>query len=512
MVETRSQSAMVTLETQATATATTDQNPLPEWKHETNRLQSEVNRLESSLEDKFHTMQVTMMANLHKLLEIGLEKKIDTGGLVTEQAGILGSQPAVVAEGKSSRATEVQTQPTKTPVIVIADTENRELKGFESVPDQAKIRVVMLHLEGKALQWHQFLAKSNGDLNRMSWNEYVKQMRERFAPGGFDDPFVELVALKQLETVEKFYEDFIHLLNQVQLPDDYVLSLFKNHLRIEIGAYVKLLQPKNLMNAFHLARHVESMLFPTQKRATWSLPRLTSPPSLSIPSRISSGFGKSNFTSGSTSGPPVAKNITPGSLSPTSSKPTGTGLQKGAGKMISANEIEERRRKGLCFWCVAKYSPGHKCQRSQLYQIMVEGIEEDGEQEEFLDCEEGGDVENNDSHKLEGVVLSLQAMWGKSHWETMKLPVTIRGVSCIALVDSGSTHNFISFSMVKRVGLGIDKRNQLKVIVADGNSMGTLGKCLQVEWRAQGKMFMTDFLVLPLKNCDVVLGVQWLSG
>ncbi|KAL4342538.1 hypothetical protein GQ457_08G013440 [Hibiscus cannabinus] len=494
------------------------------------------------MEDKFQAM----MTNLHKMLEIGLGKKIDTTGLVTYQSGLLGSPPMAGVTGGKKPVVEGRTQDVETPVVIIEDNDHKEMKGggqnhsnnfayrllcpkfdgngfqdwylkleqyfeAESVPDSAKIRVVMLHLEGKALQWHQFLIKSYGDLNQVGWTEYMKQMRERFAPGGFDDPFADLVALHQVETVEKYYEDFIHLLNQVQLPDDYVLSLFNNHLRIEIGAYVKLLQPKHLMDAFRLARHVEAMIMPVTNKIPWSQPKLVSPPLLSIPSRVPNMLSKNNFSQVST-GLSSSKNTSPGSLSPSNTKPlniNGARVQKGSGKTLSASEIEDRRRKGLCFWCAAKYTPGHKCPRTQLYQIMVEGVEEDGEIEEFLDCEESGDVQ--DSGKGENPVISLQAMWGSEAWETMKLHIRIGGVQCIALLDSGSTHNFISLAMVKRAGLGMSRRKQLKVSVADGNVMGTLGECPGVTWEVQNQRFETDFLVLPLKNCDVVLGIQWLS-
>lgn len=34
--------------------------------------------------------------------------------------------------------------------------------------------------------------------------------------------------------------------------------------------------------------------------------------------------------------------------------------------------MEDRKRKGLCFWCGLKYTHRHKCVKSQLYQFMVE--------------------------------------------------------------------------------------------------------------------------------------------
>ncbi|KAL4273789.1 hypothetical protein GQ457_13G017010 [Hibiscus cannabinus] len=137
---------------------------------------------------------------------------------------------------------------------------------------------------------------------------------------------------------------------------------------------------------------------------------------------------------------------------------------------------------------------------------MVEGVEEDGEIEEFLYYEESGDVQ--DSGKGENPVISLQAMWGSEAWETMKLRIRIGGFQCIALLDSGNTHNLFSLAMVKRAGLGMRMRKQLKVSVADGNVMGTLGECPGVTWEVHNQRFETDFLVLPLKNYDM-LDVHW---
>ncbi|KAL4367918.1 hypothetical protein GQ457_05G016100 [Hibiscus cannabinus] len=280
----------------------------------------------------------------------------------------------------------------------------------ENVPEAAKIRVVMLHLEGKALQWHQFLSRTQRDFHQLNWDQYANLLRERFCPGGLEDPFSELLALKQNESVEQFYEEFIHLLNQPQ--------------------------------------HIQD----TRNQST-----------------------------------------------------------RGAGKVISPAEIEERRKKGLCFWCAAKYTPGHKCPRSQLFQISVEGVDEEGETEVFLDCEDGGELINRENGRADSPTLSLQAMWGASSWETMKLQMKIGEVSCIALLDSGSSHNFMSWALVKKIGMGMSQRTQFKVMVADGNTLGTMGECKAVRWESQGHIFTTDFLVLPLKHCEMVLEVQWFA-
>ncbi|GMI80696.1 hypothetical protein HRI_001738900 [Hibiscus trionum] len=528
----------------------TPQEPTPDWKQETSRIEAHVQRLETSMNTRFQEMQTAMMANLHKLLEIGLGKKIDTSAIAGQHSGILGASPENPQAGTipipdSGAASGLETGGEVELEVreLIRETQEREpvqqmnfaykllcprfdgldfrewmckLEQYfeaEGVPDFAKVRVVMLHLEGKALQWHQFLSKSHPDLNSMSWQNYVQLLRERFAPGGFDGPFSDLIELRQTDTVDKYYEDFIHLLNQIsKLPNAYTLSVFKNHLRLEIGQIVKLLQPKTLLEAFHLAKHVESMYYPTQKRNPGFIqkPFSTLPSILSSPSRASGSVFRGPAPTGSTTIAPSSRFSTLRSTSPVHLKPN-VSNQRGSGKTLSAAEVEERRKKGLCFWCAAKYKPGHKCAKSQMYQIIVDGVEEEGDTEIFLDCEEVVEQGVPDNAHSEEPVLSLHAMWGTAKWDTMRLQVQIGRVGCVALIDTGSTHNFISLALVKQLSLRMSRHKQLKVTVADGNWMNTLGECSRVEWRSQGVTFISDFLVLPIKNCEIVLGIQWLA-
>jgi hypothetical protein len=50
-------------------------------------------------------------------------------------------------------------------------------------------------------------------------------------------------------------------------------------------------------------------------------------------------------------------------------------------------------------------------------------------------------------------VFSLQALAGVAFTDTMKLEVGLGSASLVALLDSGSTHNFISEAAARRSGL-----------------------------------------------------------
>ncbi|GMJ02985.1 hypothetical protein HRI_003967700 [Hibiscus trionum] len=484
------------------------------WQLVSERLQSEILKLDDKLETKLVEFKVQLMVDFKKLLDDSIEKVLDSVSTTTASQGALGTGPGSSNQAGTSpqggnpnnttlEVTILGAEPPKEQhgdqiytknlayKLMCPRFDGTDFKGWlckveqyfeaERTPENAKVRTVMLHLEGKALQWHHFATKNNSKMNQLSWSQYLSRMNERFAPRGFEYPFSELVGLRQTDSMERYYEDFIDLLNQVNLPDDYVLSLFKSYLRVEISQYVQLLHPASLSDAFQMAKHLENMFFPGSRRSYLNFSR-TVPSAISIPPRPAIVGFKGSVSGVNSSVPSMAsRNTTPKVLSPVHPKGPGNSMSRGAGKALSATEIEERCRKGLCFLCAAKYTSGHKCQKSQLYQIMVEGIEEEGDQEEFLDCEDHGDLATIEGLVSDSHVLSLQAMWGAAQWETMKLQIKVDNVDCIALLDTGCTHNFISLAMVKKLGLLINKRKQLRVAVADGNSMGTLGECLKVE-------------------------------
>ncbi|KAL4323351.1 hypothetical protein GQ457_11G000120 [Hibiscus cannabinus] len=234
---------------------------------------------------------------------------------------------------------------------------------------------------------------------------------------------------------------------------------------------------------------------------------ITTLPSISVPARLPASGIKSTFSTANNLNTSVtSRSTTPSVPSLSSSKTTLPGNARGAGKMLSAVENEERRKKRLCFWCSSKYVPSHRCARMQLYQIMVEGTKEEVEADIFLECEENGEmgVIVQEGLKNEGPVLSLQAMWGVTACETMKVKVVIGGSILIALVDTGSTHNFMSSAAVKNLGWEVDEKCNMKVTVTDGSSFERVGWCRGVNWKAQENSFATKFLVLPFKGGDML--------
>ena len=100
-------------------------------------------------------------------------------------------------------------------------------------------------------------------------------------------------------------------------------------------------------------------------------------------------------------------------------------------KRLSQAEMEERRRLGLCFNCNEKFGRGHNrvCQRIFLLNLAA--------------AEENANLKTDDATPAE-LHISLHAITGVRSSETMQMHIVMGGTSLLALIDSGSTHNFIA--------------------------------------------------------------------
>lgn len=89
----------------------------------------------------------------------------------------------------------------------------------------------------------------------------------------------------------------------------------------------------------------------------------------------------------------------------------------------------------------------------------------------------------------------------------MRFEASVSSTKVIVLVDTSSTHNFRDPKLVSKLSLPIEHLEQLRVIVADGRSMLTKRTCRDVQLESQGFKIWTYFLLLPVKCCDLVLGI-----
>ncbi|OMP03526.1 Retrotransposon gag protein [Corchorus olitorius] len=325
----------------------------------------------------------------------------------------------------------------------------------------------MLHMEGRALNWHQHFMRIKGTAP-VSWIEYVLNMRSRFGSNEYFDPLSELVSLRQADdqTVDDFYDKFEPFLNLAQITDRQGLSIFVTNIKEELARAVKAEHPTDLYQAINLARHLESVYFPPKPSSainppykqssshlmppytTHSRPPNRPPPLTSIPS------APPLITFPSTKQNSPTKQTSPPSKTP---------------RIPSREERDNRRKQGLCMWCGVKYSPGHRCA-----------------------------INDNALDPDSPPIISLNALLGVSGPQTMRVMGRVKNQNVLILIDTGSTHNFLDSTMSKRLSCTLLPIKGVPVTVANGEDMTCKELCKALKWEVQGLCQITEVLILPL--------------
>lgn len=106
--------------------------------------------------------------------------------------------------------------------------------------------------------------------------------------------------------------------------------------------------------------------------------------------------------------------------------------------------------------------------------------------------------------------ISLEAIAGIRTEDTMQVYITLGNEQFVALLDSGSTHNFIRGDGACRVGLQFSPCPGRGVIVANGDRVECTGLARDVGVRIADEFFSVDCYSIPLDKWDMILGVTFL--
>jgi hypothetical protein len=168
-----------------------------------------------------------------------------------------------------------------------------------------------------------------------------------------------------------------------------------------------------------------------------------------------------------------------------------------------------RRANNLCFKCGDKYSKEHQCKRTgQLLTIEV------GEFGEVLsdDAVVALELLEETSVPTSCCQLSLNAATGTDTGETMRLRALVGNQVMVLLIDSGSTHTFVTRAFAERAGCSISPIAAVPVKIANGHLMTSDSHVAGLQWWTQGNTFITDMHILDLGAYDAVLGMDWLKS
>lgn len=259
------------------------------------------------------------------------------------------------------------------------------------------------------------------------------------------------------------------------------MDCFVGGLRLEIQLGVQELKPKSLKELIKLSRVEEAKLEAWLKRS-----KVVNKP-VASPGMPSHGYTPHNK--------PVVHNTT-------------DSVRSLPVRGLTRDQINEKRRKGLCFSCDEPYSREHICKRPHLFMIIPSVPAEVIEEECCIDKEIEDTLVTTGEEDSQ---ITRHALLGHSTNNTIRLLGMANGKFIRVLVDSGSTNNLLDPQAAKRVKTALLNTNFVSVTVADGFKVESHQNYPNLQWTIQGDEFHTEFRILPLGGIDVVFGVQWLK-
>jgi hypothetical protein len=127
---------------------------------------------------------------------------------------------------------------------------------YYQIPEPEKAMHASYHLNEVALVWFQ-----DCEHELHGWNDFVRTIQIRFGPASYDNPMELLTKLKQTHTITSYKSQFESTSNRVRdLFDMHKLSCFMSGMKDEIRLVVKMRGPRNLGEAYALAKIQEEYL------------------------------------------------------------------------------------------------------------------------------------------------------------------------------------------------------------------------------------------------------------
>jgi hypothetical protein len=94
----------------------------------------------------------------------------------------------------------------------------------------------------------------------------------------------------------------------------------------------------------------------------------------------------------------------------------------------------------------------------------------------------------------------------------MKIRTLVKNKIMLALVDSGSSHYFISAHFLLKAGITPQPTTPKQVRVANGSILISDKYVPNLDWWVQGQSFPCDMRVIELEAYDAILGFDWLQS
>ena len=120
---------------------------------------------------------------------------------------------------------------------------------------------------------------------------------------------------------------------------------------------------------------------------------------------------------------------------------------------------------------------------------------------------------NDEFEEKAEIYAALDPSGRNQQYSVIETQVEYQGNSFSLLVDSGSTHSFISPTMVSKLGVrAIPTGKRLRASLANGSEVLIDEKIVNLRFTLQGHFSQQDFRVMKMGKFQGILGMDWLRA
>jgi hypothetical protein len=347
------------------------------------------------------------------------------------------------------------------------------------------VKVATMHFEGRAARWLQAVEHTLGII---SWEEFCNLVHERFGREQHESLIRQLFHIRQSGAVSEYVEQFASLVDELAAYESrtdpiYYTMRFVEGLKHEIKSVVMVQRPTNLDAACALALVQEEALdsMRGRRRAEPISNRMAWP-----------------HAAPATEGNRVDKGDIPPDSFHTETRRAGSSTDR------VASLKSYRRARGLCDRCAEKWFPGHKCPSA----VQLHAIEEVWDMLE----EEKGVEPAVEEPQPTLMALSGAAWTGSDVATAFRVSGTIQNHQMVFLIDSGSSHTFISEKWRSSMLDVQPLSRKITVKVANGQVLNCEHHLSKDEWYISNYKFRSDLIFVQLPSVDLVVGMDWLQA
>lgn len=389
--------------------------------------------------------------------------------------------------------------------------EMNEYGNAYGMKDKDKGKVATANLKGSARIWWKGYAHAHHlSQNSCRFKKFSKAFKKHYVPKEHKcNMMQQFYRLQQGNlSVQKYTEEFMRLrlyvpkLSERRAVDGYVEGLNE-----EIRRLVRAINPRSVAQAESKAISLQGTgpeggsggrqsSYGRTRSPTPYTARSNSP----APSR--GQYGQNN---NSGSGGRDGKQVSFRDKSPAPNQ--GPNVSKGVKQFLSAIPKEKRQEcldKGLCFRC---FGPGHRTHNCPMVMSAALAELEDWATPPGSDDDEPRDYVNGE-FKIFAAVDSEQA---ESQPSVITTVGKVKAYSFRVLMDTGSSHNFVSPRMVESLKLKTLKSRPKPVTLASGAVRKTAGKRVNFEIELPGIKVNMGAEMMNIGKYDLIVGMEYLN-